>query len=281
MIKAIAVGKVMAAASCLVLLVFDILVTCEIFFPIRTKNTIPNQRRKIYFSPYKNLTNMICDVELTIKRTMLLLTLWACVAFSHANTLTFSTAPVPTNTTITEPAHYDFTYEDVDVMLQLIEKHRNLKPSNAFLDYGVMFFPETDPSTNQLRLIARACVVFPYEAVPLNLPGNYFPGTLSGEKFFDDGFINTFKKDPKQANGAAQAYTFAVLYENQIQILLSNPKTIGIKAYQVKVDYLTNVEPATTSIFYNLNLVNIMPGVEFGKGAMFFLAWPCPPFWRE
>ncbi len=182
---------------------------------------------------------------------------------------------------ITEPAHYDFTYDDVDFMLQLIEKHRNLKPSNAFLDYGVMFFPETDPASNQLRLIARACIVFPYEAVPLNLPGNYFPGVLSGESFFDDGFLKTFKKDPKQANGAAQAYTFAVLYENQLQILLSGSGTVGIKAYQAKVDYGAPVAPATTSVFYNLNIVNAVPGVNFGHGGMFFLAWPCPPVWRE
>lgn len=281
MIKAIAVGKVMAAASCLVLLVFDILVTCEIFLPIRTKNTIPGQRRKIYFSPRKNLTNMISDVNLTIKRSLLLLSLWACVAFVHANALIYSTVPVLTKATTTEPAHYDFTYDDVDFMLQLIEKHRNLKPSNAFLDYGVMFFPETDPSTNQLRLIARACIVFPYEAVPLNLPGNYFPGVLSGESFFDAGFLNTFKKDPKLANGAAQAYTFAVLYENQLQILLSGSGTVGIKAYQSKVDYGAPVAPATTSVFYNLNIVNAVPGVDFGHGGMFFLAWPCPPVWRE
>lgn len=224
---------------------------------------------------------MICDVNLTIKRSFFLLTLWAFVAFDHANALTYATTPVLTNATATDPAHYDFTYDDVDFMLQLIEKHRNLKPSNAFLDYGVMFFPETDPTTNQLRLVARACIVFPYEAVPLNLPGNYFPGVLSGESFFDDGFLKTFKKDPKLANGAAQAYTFAVLYENQLQILLSESATVGIKAYQAKVDYGAQVAPATTSIFYNLNLVNDIPGQGFGHGGMFFLAWPCPPVWRE
>lgn len=224
---------------------------------------------------------MISNVNRNTKRSLLLLTLLAYVAFGHANALTYPTAPLQTNAATTEPAHYDFTYDDVDVMLQLIEKHRNLKPSNAFLDYGVMFFPETDPATNQLRLVARACIVFPYEAVPLNLPGNYFPGVLSGESFFDDGFLKTFKKDPKQANGAAQAYTFAVLYENQIQILLSGPGTVGIKAYQAKVDYGAPVAPATTSVFYNLNIVNAVPGVDFGHGGMFFLAWPCPPVWRE
>lgn len=225
---------------------------------------------------------MIYDVNRTWKRCMFLLSLWACVVvFSYASPLSFPTTPVILNATTIEPAHYDFSYDDVDFMLQLIEKYRNLKPSNAFLDYGVMFFPETDPSTNQLRLIARACIVFPYEAVPLNLPGNYFPGVLRGESFFDDGFLKTFKKDPKLANGAAQAYTFAVLYENQIQILLSGPRTVGIKAYQAKVDYGAQVTPATTSVFYNLNIVNDVPGVDFGHGGMFFLAWPCPPIWRD
>ena len=224
---------------------------------------------------------MISDVNQTIKRSLLLLTLLTCMTFGYPKALTYATTPVQTNAATTDPAHYDFTYDDVDFMLQLIEKYRNLKPSNAFLDYGVMFFPETDPSTNQLRLIARACVVFPYEAVPLNLPGNYFPGVLSGEVFFDDGFLKTFKKDPKLANGAAQAYTFAVLYENQLQILLSSTGTVGIKAYQAKVDYGAQVAPATTSVFYNLNIVNTIPGREFGHGGMFFLAWPCPPLWRD
>lgn len=224
---------------------------------------------------------MISNVNLTTWRNLFFLTLLASLVFGHIKAQTSFTAPVLTNATTTEPAHYDFTYDDVDFMLQLIEKYRNLKPSNAFLDYGVMFFPEIDPEKKQLRLVARACIVFPYEAVPLNLPGNYFPGVLSGESFFDDGFLKTFKKDPKLANGAAQAYTFAVLYENQVQILLSSPGTLGLKAYQVKIDYGAQVTNTTTSVFYNLNVINDLPGVGFGQGARFMFTVPCPPYWRE
>ena len=281
MIRAIAVGKVMAAASCLVLLVFDILNLVKFFFLVSSKNTTPWQRDKIYFSPNSKFIKMLNIVNQTIKRILILFTLWNFVVIGHASPFSFPNAPVLPRATTTEPAHYDFTYDDVDFMLQLIEKHRNLKPSNAFLDYGVMFFPETDPATNQLRLVAKACIVFPYEAVPLNLPGNYFPGVLSGESFFDDDFLNTFKKDPALANGAAQAYSFTVLYENQVQILLSSSGTLGLKAYQVKVDYGAQVAMATTSVFYNLNVINDIPGVGFGVGATFILAYPCPPFWRN
>lgn len=212
---------------------------------------------------------------------MILLALWSCVVFSHASPPSFLTVSVLPKAVSTDPVHYYFSYDDVDFMLQLIEKHRNFKPSNAFLEYGVVFFPEIDPATNQLRLIAKACVVFPYEAVPLNLPGNYFPGVLNGEDFFDDAFLKTFKKDPALANGAAQAYTFTVLYEHQIQILLAGSGTIGIKAYQVKVDYGVPVAMATTSVFYNLNVINNIPGVGFGQGATFMLGFPCPPLWRN
>lgn len=211
---------------------------------------------------------------------MILFTLWNCVVIGHASSFSFPNAPVLPNATITDPAHYDFSYDDVDFMLQLIEKHRNFKPSNAFLDYGVMFFPETDPATNQLRLVAKACIIFPYEAVPLNIPGNYFPGKLGGEVFFDDDFLKTFKKDPALANGAPQAYTFTVLYENQVQVLLSKKGAVGIKAYQVKVDYGTQVAKSTTSVFFNLNIINDIPGIGFGEGATFMLSWPCPPVWR-
>lgn len=223
---------------------------------------------------------MFNTVNQTKKRIVILLTLWTCVFFGHASPLTLPTIPVLPTVVATEPAHYDFSYDDVDFMLQLIEKYRNFKPSNAFLDYGVMFFPEIDPATNQLRLIAKACVVFPYEAVPLNLPGNYFPGVLNGEDFFDETFLKTFKKDPALANGAAQAYTFTVLLESQVQILVSASGVVGLKAYQVKVDYGTQVAAATTSVFYNLNIINDIPGIGFGQGATFMLSWPCPPFWK-
>jgi hypothetical protein len=280
MIKAIAVGKVMAAASCLVLLVFDILNLVKFFLLVSSKNTTPQQRDKIYFSPNSKFIKMLNIVNQTIKRIMILFTLWNFVVIGHAGPFLFPNEPVLPDVTMTEPAHYDFSYDDVDFMLQLIEKHRNLKPSNAFLDYGVMFFPETDPATNQLRLVAKACIIFPVEAVPLNMPGNFFPGKLGGEAFFDDDFLKTFKKDPALANGTPQAYTFTVLYENQVQVLLSKNGAIGIKAYQVKVDYGTLVAKATTSVFFNLNIINDIPGVGFGEGATFMLSWPCPPFWR-
>lgn len=211
---------------------------------------------------------------------MTLFVLWTSVIFGHASPLILPTTPVLPTVVATDPAHYDFSYDDVDFMLQLIETHRNFKPSNAFLEYGVMFFPETDPATNQLRLVAKACIIFPYEAIPLNLPGNHFPGTLTGEDFFDETFLKTFKKDPALANGAAQAYTFTALYEHQVQVLLANSGTVGIKAYQVKVDYGAQVAAATTSVFYNLNVINDIPGVGFGEGATFMLTFPCPPFWR-
>lgn len=223
---------------------------------------------------------MFNTVNQTKKRIVILLTLWTCVVFGHASPLNLPTPPVLPTVVATDPAHYDFSYDDVDFMLQLIEKHRNFKPSNAFLEYGVMFFPETDPSTNQLRLIAKACVIFPYEAVPLNLPGNFFAGKLSGEHFFDETFLKTFKKDPALANGSVQAYTFAVLLESQVQVLLSASGVVGLKAYQVKVDYGITVPPATTAVYYNLNIVNDIPGKGFADGAQFFLAWPCPPWWK-
>jgi len=215
------------------------------------------------------------------KMATILLTVWTCVVIGHASPLSSLPTPVFPTVKTTDPAHYDFSYDDVDYMLQLIEKHRNLRPSNASLEYGVMFFPETDPATKQLRLVAKACVIFPYEAVPLNLPGNYFPGVLTGEDFFDADFLQTFKKAPSLANGTAQAYTFTALYEHQVQVLLAGSGTVGIKAYQVKVDYGTQVAAATTSVFYNLNVINDIPGVGFGEGATFMLTFPCPPFWRD
>lgn len=193
-------------------------------------------------------------------------------------------APVeaPKSTSIsTDPAYYSFAYDDVDRMLQLIEKYRNFRPSNIFLNYGIMFFPEPDPNSQKLHLVAKACVILPQDAVPLNMAGNHFPGVLHGEDFFDAEFAATFKKDPTLAKGAPQAYSFAVLHENQVQILLSGSGTLGLKAFQVKVDYGVQVIPATTSVFYNLNIINNIPGMDFGKGAIFFMGTICPPWWKS
>lgn len=224
---------------------------------------------------------MLKLVNLIFWKMMALLLLWVFSFSVISNKNLYARSPINQMLVLPDPSHYDFSYDDMDRILQLIETHRNMKPFHATLDYGVMFYPENDLTTNELTLVAKACIIFPYEAVPLNLPGNYFRGILNGANFFDDGFKKTFKQSPRLANGAAQAYTFATLYENQIQVLLSTRGTIGIKAYQVKVDYGYQVSPATTSIFYNLNLVNDVPGVEFGSGAKFLLAFPCPPFWRE
>lgn len=206
--------------------------------------------------------------------------LWLNAFVSQAETIRSGYDDPPTLGLTYEQPYYAFSYEVVDQMLQMIEKHRNFRPSNLTLEYGVMFYPEMDVSTKQLKLVAKACVIMPREAVPLNLPGNHFSGTLHGEHFFDEGFIKTFKQNPAEANGAAQAYTFTVLYENQVQTLLSARGTTGIKAYQVKVDYGDIVEPTSTSTFYNLNIINDVPNMEFGEGALFMLTIPCPPFWK-
>lgn len=214
------------------------------------------------------------------RRLLAVLILWSAACWSHAESIRFPiSAPVMAPNT-TDPAYYSFSYEEVDRMLQLIETYRNFRPSNAFLDYGVAFFPEPDPGTNQLRLVAKACVVMPQDAVPLNMAGNNFPGVLHGQNFFSPEFMATFKKDPALANGATQAYSFAVLHENQLQILLSRPGTLGIKAFQIKVDFGAPATPATTSVFYNLNIFNDIPGMDFGKGATFFVAMICPPWWK-
>lgn len=224
---------------------------------------------------------MLYSVNQITRRLLTILIFWSAVCWSYAESIRFPfEAPVKSLTT-TDPAYYSFSYEEVDQMLQLIETYRNFRPSNTFLDYGVTFFPELDPSTNKLRLVAKACVIMPQEAVSLNIPGNYFQGKLHGNDFFDAEFLSTFKKSPSLANGASQAYTFTVLMESQLQFLLSKPKTVGIKVFQVKVDYGTLVSPATTSTFFNLNIINDVPGVEFGKGSLFVLSIPCPPFWRE
>lgn len=224
---------------------------------------------------------MLMKVNLTTLRMLVLLMLLPAATFCFTSASSFSSKFVLTPPIVADPPHYHFSYEDMDRMLQLIETYRNMKPFHATMDYGIKFYPEKNPTTGQLALVARACVVLPFDAVPLNLPGNYFAGKLVGENFFEDGFIKTFQQPPALANGAAQAYTFAVLFENQVQILLSGRDVVGVKAYQAVVDYRILVPPATTTIFYNLNLVGDVPGGGFGKGSQFFLAFPCPPFWRE
>jgi hypothetical protein len=220
---------------------------------------------------------MLNNVILLFTRSAMILLLSLLWIPGHAHVPPHLTSPI---TLTTDPPHYDFSFEAMDQMLQLIEKHRNAKAFHATLEYGVMFYPETDLITNELVLIAKACVIFPYEAVPLNLPGNHFPGALQGSEFFDEEFLKTFKQSPALANGAKQAYTFAVLYENQVQILLSQPKLAGVKAYQAVVDYALQVPPATTSTYYNLHIVADVPGKTMGEGLLFFLAVPCPPWWR-
>lgn len=220
-----------------------------------------------------------CVNQIT-RRLLAILIFWSAACWSNAESTRFPVDVSVTAPNTTDPAYYSFSYEEVDHMLQLIETYRNFRPSNTFLDYGVTFFPELDPSTNQLRLVAKACVVLPQDAVPLNMAGNDFPGVLHGKDFFSPEFIATFKKDPALANGATQAYSFAVLHENQLQILLSRPGTLGIKAFQIKVDFGAPATPATTSVFYTLNIFNDIPGMDFGKGATFFMATICPPWWR-
>lgn len=223
---------------------------------------------------------MLNCVNHTTRRLLVILIFCSATCWSSAeSTRFFYNAPVKSSSTV-DPAYYSFSYEDVDHMLQLIETYRNFRPSNTFLDYGVAFFPELDRSTNQLRLVAKACVVLPQDAVPLNMAGNHFPGVLYGKDFFSPEFVATFKKDPALANGATQAYSFAVLHESQLQILLSRPGTLGIKAFQIKVDFGAPATPATTSVFYNLNIFNDVPGMDFGKGATFFIATICPPWWK-
>lgn len=223
---------------------------------------------------------MLNCVNHITRRLLAILIFWSATCWSYAESTRFPyDVPVKTSNA-TDPAYYSFSHEDIDRMLQLIETYRNFRPSNTFLDYGVTFFPEIDLSTNQLRLVAKACVIMPQEAVPLNIAGNYFPGESHGEGFFDANFLATFKKSPALANGIPQAYTFTVLMESQVQLLLSKPGVLGIKAYQVKVDYGAQVRNSSTSIFYNLNIANEIPAMDVGSGATFMLAWPCPPFWK-
>lgn len=223
---------------------------------------------------------MLNCVNHITRRLLVILIFCSATCWSYAeSTRFFYNAPVKSSSTV-DPAYYSFSYEDVDHMLQLIETYRNFRPSNTFLDYGVTFFPELDRSTNQLRLVAKACVIMPQEAVPLNMAGNYFPGESHGEGFFDANFLATFKKKPSLANGAPQAYTFAVLMESQVQLLLSKPGALGLKAYQVKVDYGMKIGDATTTTFYNLNIITDIPAMGLGAGAAFMLTWPCPPFWK-
>lgn len=219
-------------------------------------------------------------VNLITRRLLTIVIFWSVACWSYAESTRFPDDVSTSSSSTTDPAYYSFNYEDVDRMLQLIETYRNFRPSNTFLNYGVMFYPEPDPQSNKLRLVAKACVVLPQDAVPLNMAGNYFPGVLHGEIFFSPEFSATFKKDPASANGTTQAYSFAVLHENQVQILLSTPGTIGIKTFQIKVDFGAPVTPATTSTFYNLNIINDTPGMDFGRGATFFMATICPPWWK-
>lgn len=223
---------------------------------------------------------MLNCVNQITRRLLTILIFWSATCWSYAESTRFTDDVSTNSSSTTDPAYYSFNYEDVDRMLQLIETYRNFRPSNTFLDYGVAFFPELEPGTNKLRLIAKACVIMPQEAVPLNMAGNNFPGELHGETFFDNNFMATFKKNPSTANGAPQAYTFAVLLESQVQLLLAKPGVVGLRAYQVKVDYGTTVDGSSTATFYNLNIVNDIPAMDFGAGATFMLAWPCPPFWK-
>lgn len=224
---------------------------------------------------------MLNYVNRTTAKVLTLVLLCHSALWSFAKPL-FVPVEVTTSASIsTDPAYYSFNYDDVDRMLQLIEKYRNFRPSNIFLNYGIMFFPEPDPKNQKLHLVAKACVILPQDAVPLNMAGNHFPGVLHGEDFFDAQFVATFKKDPALANGAPQAYSFTVLHENQVQILLSSAGTLGIKTFQVKVDYGIKIALTTTSVFYNLNIINDVPGMDFGKGALFFLGLYCPPFWKS
>ena len=139
---------------------------------------------------------MLMKVNLTTLRMLIMLMLWPAAIFCFTNASSFSPKSVSTSPVVTDPAHYDFSYEDMDQMLQLIETYRNMKAFHATLDYGVKFYPEKDPASGALILVARASIIFQYEAVPLNLPGNHFTGKLVGENFFDAGFIKTFQQSP-------------------------------------------------------------------------------------
>ena len=222
-------------------------------------------------------------VNLIFKSTLALLAICFVVTFGYCGTTLDPNTPThPVNTVnAADPAHYKFSTASLDQMLQMIETYRNLKPFHATLDYGVKFYPEMNLETGKLAMVAKACIIFPYEATPLNLPGNSFKGDLVGDNFFDAGFVKTFQKSPAEANGAVQAYTFAVLYESQVQILLSGRGVVGLKLYNVNIDYLSTVPKATTTKFYNLNVVSDMPKAGFGAGAPSQLAIPCPPYWRE
>jgi hypothetical protein len=226
---------------------------------------------------------MLMKVNLTFKSTMALLAICFAVTFGYSGTTLEPNTPPHTVNTVNaaDPAHYKFSTSSLDQMLQMIETYRNLKPFHATLDYGVKFYPEMNLETGKLNMVAKACIIFPYDAIPLNLPGNSFKGDLVGDDFFDAGFIKTFQKNPADANGAVQAYTFAVVYENQVQILLSGRGVVGLKLYNVNIDYLSTVPKSTTTKFYNLNVVSDIPNTGFGAGAPSQLAIPCPPFWRE
>jgi len=221
-------------------------------------------------------------VNLTFKSMVAFLVACFVVTFGYSGTTLGPNTPTHTLNTgiVADPAHYKFSTASLDQMLQMIETYRNLKPFHATLDYGIKFYPEMNLETGKLAMVAKACIIFPYDAIPLNLPGNSFKGDLVGDNFFDAGFVKTFQKNPAEANGAVQAYTFAVLYESQVQILLSGRGVVGLKLYNVNIDYLSTVPKATTTRFYNLNVVSDMPNAGFGAGAPSQLAMPCPPFWR-
>ena len=222
-------------------------------------------------------------VNLTFKNTMALLAICFAVTFGYSRTTLDPNTPTHTVNTVNaaDPAHYKFSTSSLDQMLQMIETYRNLKPFHATLDYGVKFYPEMNLETGKLNMVAKACIIFPYDAIPLNLPGNSFKGDLVGDDFFDVGFIKTFQKNLAEANGAVQAYTFAVLFENQVQVLLSGRDVVGLKLYQVNVDYLSTIPNVTTTKFYNINVVSDIPNKGFGAGVPSQLAWPCPPMWRN
>lgn len=221
-------------------------------------------------------------VNLTFKSMVAFLVACFVVTFGYSETTLGPNTPTHTLNTgiVADPAHYKFSTASLDQILQMIETYRNLKPFHATLDYGVKFYPEMNLETGKLAMVAKACIIFPYDAIPLNLPGNSFKGELVGDDFFDAGFIKTFQKNPAEANGAVQAYTFAVLYENQVQILLSGRGVVGLRLYNVNIDYLSTVPKATTTKFYNINVVSDIPNKEFGAGASSQLAIPCPPYWR-
>lgn len=222
-------------------------------------------------------------VNLTFKSMVAFLVACFVVTFGYSGTTLGPNTPTHTLNTgiVADPAHYKFSTASLDQMLQMIETYRNLKPFHATLDYGVKFYPEMNLETGKLAMVAKACIIFPYDAIPLNLPGNSFNGELVGDDFFDAGFIKTFQKNLAEANGAVQAYTFAVLFENQVQVLLSGRDVVGLKLYQVNVDYLSTIPKVTTTKFYNINVVSDIPNKGFGAGVPSQLAWPCPPMWRN